>query len=158
MSRFIQRAPLTAAVLTALRAANRPVGDNEMPRGGTAGWVGQPNADGKNFVAYSVLTATGGNGSVGGPLTEPGSDPQLGFVITSYGVNRIQCEDQADLMRLQLNNLTRTNVGQWVGTAFEYQRRIQVAIVTGYGPVQRMGDQDPKVYGCTDSIALLTTG
>jgi hypothetical protein len=158
MSRLIQRAPITAAVLAALRAANRPVGDNEMPRGNAAGWVGQPNAEGRNYIAYSVLTATGGAGSVGGPLTEPGSDVHLGFVITNYGVSRTQCEDQADLMRLQLMALSKTDVPQWVGTPYEYQRRIQIAIVTGYGPVQRMGDQDPKVYGQTDSIALLTTG
>jgi hypothetical protein len=158
MSRFIQRAPITAKVLEALRAGGRPVGDNEMPRNSTAGWVGQPNADGTNFIAYSVLTATGGGGSTGGPLTEPGSDVNLGFVITSYGVSRKQCEDQADLMRLQLLSLSKVDVDQWVGTPFAYSRRIQTAIVSGYGAMQRMGDTEPKIYGCTDSISLLTTG
>lgn len=157
MSRLIQRAPITDAILAQLRAGGRPVGDCEQPRGGVAGWIGQPNADGTNYIAYSVLIPMGG-GQGTGTLTEPGQDLSLGFVITSYGVSRSQCEDQADLMRLQLMMLRNLDVLQWAGTANEYSRRLQTVIVTGYGPAQRMGDTDPHIYGQTDSVSVWTTG
>jgi len=156
MSRLIQRAALTGALLGVLRDSGRQVGDAEKPRGGTAGWVGQPNADGTNFVPYSVLTplaAGGGDGS----LTAPGENDWLPYAITSYGVSREQCEDQADLLRLQCLTINKLTVVQWAGTPFEYGRRIQTVVVQSYGAVQRMGDTDPKYYGQTDTLSLWTT-
>lgn len=157
MSRNVERAPITDTILAQLRLAGRPVGDAEQPRGGVAGWIGQANADGTNFIAYSVLTPMGG-GQGTGSLTEPGEDVPLGFVITNYGVTRSQCEDQADLMRLQLMQVRQVNVSQWSGTAYAYTRQIQTVLVTGFGPIQRMGDTDPHIYGQTDSVSVLTTG
>lgn len=157
MSRLIQRSALTDAVLTVLRSSGRPIGDAEMPRGGAAGWIGQPNAEGANFAAYSVLTPVQANMGEG-PLGDPGSDAVFGYVLTSYGVSRAQCEDQADTMRLTLGLVRRQVVPQWVGTPMEYGRTISTVLFTGYGAVQRMGDTDPKFYGQSDSIALWTTG
>jgi len=157
MSRLIQRAELTKALLGVLRASDRQVGDAEMPRGGVAGWVGQPNAEGTNFVPYSVLTPLAA-GSGNGPLADPGEDVLFGYAITSYGVSREQCEDQADLMRLQCASIHKLTVAQWVGTPNEYGRRINTVVVQSYGAVQRMGDTDPKFYGQTDTVSLWTTG
>lgn len=157
MSRLIQRSALTSAVLAKLRTAGPPVGDAEQPRGGVAGWIGQPNAEGTNFVAYSVLTPVQANMG-DGTLAQPGQDVTFGYVVTSYGVSRAQCEDQADLMRFTLGSVHGLEVVQWPGTGYEYRRLIQSVIFTGYGPVQRMGDTDPKFYGQSDSIALWTTG
>lgn len=157
MSRKVQRSPLTDAVLAQLRQGGRPVGDAEQPRNGVAGWIGQPNTEGTNFVAYSVVSPLS-SGAQQGPLSDPGEDVQFGYAITSFGVSRTQCEDQADLMRYQLMLIRNLDVNQWPGTSHEYVRRVQTVIVTGYGPVQRMGDTDPHIYGQTDTVSLLTTG
>lgn len=157
MSRLIQRAELSKALLAVLRASDRPVGDVEMPRKGTAGWVGQPNANGSNFIAYSVLTPLESAGGTG-PLVEPGEDVWFSYAITSYGVSREQCEDQADIMRFQCAGIHKQTVTQWPGTPNEYGRRIQTVVVQTYGAVQRMGDTDPKFYGQTDTVSLWTTG
>jgi hypothetical protein len=156
MSRYIQRSTVTAALLTQLRDTGRPVGDAEMPRNGTAGWLGQPNEAGTNFIAYSVVTplsTSAGNG----PLDDPGADVWFNYSITSFGVSRLQCEDQADLMRLHALLIRKLDVVQWVDTPHEYGRRIQSVVVSSYGPIQRLGDADPKIYGQTDTVSLWTS-
>lgn len=158
MSRIIQRSKLTEAILGVLRESGRPVGDAEMPRGGTAGWIGQPNTDGSNFITYSVLNPGGTTYGPGGTLEDPNADVQFNYTVTSYGVTRSQCEDQADLMRLHLGLVKKLTVPMWAGTEHEYGRRIQTVLLTNYGPIQRLGDTDPKVYGQTDSVSLWTTG
>lgn len=157
MSRLIQRAVITTSVLAQLRTTNRPVGDAEMPRGGTAGWIGQPNAEGTNFVSYSVLTPASAQLGAG-PLVDPGADTNFGYVITSYGVSRAQCEDQADAMRFAVIGLSGRVITMWANSPVEYGRTIQTVLFTGYGAVQPMGPTDPKFYGQSDTIAVLTTG
>jgi hypothetical protein len=157
MTRIIQRSALTDALIAQLKTSGKVIGDAEMPRGGVAGWIGQPNSEGTNFIAYSVVTPVQANMG-DGPLFSPGSDVNFGYVLTSYGVSRKQCEDQADTIRLSLASVHGLVVDQWAGTPNEYGRTIQSVIFTGYGPVQRMGDTDPKFYGQSDTVSLWTTG
>jgi hypothetical protein len=157
MSRLIQKRPITDLLLATLRATGRPIGDCQAPRNGTAGWVGQPNAEGTNFIAYSVLTAV--NTPPGtGTLNEPNQDVWFSYALTSFGVSRVQCEDQADLVRKAALLISKQNVVQWDGTPEEYGRRIQTVVVQSYGPVQPMGDTDPRTYAQTDTVSLWTTG
>lgn len=155
---FIQRKPITQAVRDALETVGRPVGLAEAPRGGVAGWTGDPNAAGTTFRPYCVLTPmTAGLGS--GPLDATQSDVALPYAVTSYGVSAEQCEDSADLLRAALITLgqSKTTVAQWSGSPEEYGRRIQTVLIQSYGQVQRAGQTDPAYYGQTDLYTLLTS-
>lgn len=155
---FVQRSPITRAVRDALAALNRPVGVGEAPRGGVAGWTGDPNEAGTTFRPYSVLTPMqAGTGS--GPLDNTQADVVLPYAVTSYGISVDQCEDHADLVRAALMRLgtSKTTVPQWPESAEKYGRRIQTVLVQSYGQVQRAGQTDPAFYGQTDLYALMTS-
>lgn len=154
---IIQRSTITNALLDVMRATGRQIGDAQIPRGGVAGWVGQPNAEGTNFVSYSVLTALVTNGGTG-TLSEPNQDVWFNYTVTSFGVSRAQCEDQADVVRMALLKIRKLTVAQWAGTPDEYGRRIQSVVVTSYGAVQPLGDTDPRTYAQTDAVSAWTTG
>lgn len=156
MTSRIQRSAITSAFLNVLQATGKPVGDAVAPRG-NVGWLGQPNADGTNYIPYGVLTPLP-TGAGTGTLADPGGDVWFNFAITSYGVTRAQCEDLADILVLAALKIHKLDVTMWVGTADEYGRRIQSVLVTNYGAVQPLGDTDPRTYGQTDSVSLWTTG
>lgn len=156
MTSKIQRSVLTTALLTVLTDTGKQVGDAVAPRGGV-GWVGQPNADGTNFVPYAVLTslpAAMGSGTV----TDPNQDVWFPYAITSYGVSRIQAEALSDALRQAAQGIRKLVVTQWAGTPDEYGRRIQAVVIQSYGAVQAIGDTDPRTYGVTDTVSLWTTG
>lgn len=152
----LQRGPITAAVLVAARTQGKPVGDAEAPRGGVAGWQGQPNQDGTNFVPYSVITPlSAGAGS--GPIDDPQGDIVVPYAVVSYGVSREQCEWMADSVRAAIATMTRSDVTMYAGTPSEYQRRVQQVMVQQIGTVQRVAETDPPYYGQSDVVALWTS-
>lgn len=152
----VQRRTFTDAVLAAARTQDKPIGDAEMPRGGVAGWQGEPNQDGTNFVPYAVitpLTAPAGTG----PLADSQGDVVLQYNVTSYGVSREQCEWLADNVRAAIATLARQDVTQWSGTSDEYQRRIQQVVDQQIGQVSRIDQTDPAYYAESDVVALWTS-
>ena len=152
----VQKRTFTEAVLTALGTVGKPVGDAEAPRGGVAGWQGEPNQDGTNFIPYVVLTPLqAGAGS--GPMDDPQGDVVLPYSLTSYGVSREQCEWMADAAREAVAAMRNQDVAQWSGTSDEYQRRIQQVVDMQFGQVQRIDQTDPAFYAETDVVALWTS-
>jgi hypothetical protein len=152
----IQRGAITAAVLVAARTQGKPVGDSEAPRGGVAGWQGQPSTDGTNFVPYSVITPL--NASMGtGPLSDPQADVNFPYAVLSYGVSREQCEWQADSVRAAIATIKGTDVTMYTGTPNQYLRRVQQVVVQQYGTVQRVAETDPPYYGQSDVVSLWTS-
>jgi hypothetical protein len=157
MKDFVQRQAVSKTVVDAAKDSGRLIGYGEAPRGG-AGWQGDPNKAGSNFVPYSVVTPmSAGVGS--GPLSQTQSDITLPYAITSYGVSPEQCEDQADVVRAAMLRLggSKTSVPMWSGTPSEYGRRIQTVVIQSYGQVQRAGNTEPPYYGQTDLYALMTS-
>lgn len=153
----LQRRPITDAVLVAARDnQDKPIGDAEMPRGGVAGWQGDPSADGSNFVPYAVITPQAvGGGS--GPLDDPQGDIILSYSVHSYGVSREQVEWVADNVRAAIGTLAKADVVQWSGTTREHRRRIQQVVDTQIGSVVRTDQTDPAVYAEADVVALWTS-
>lgn len=153
----VERRVFTTAVLEAVVAdLDKPVGDAEMPRGGVAGWQGEPNQDGTNFVPYVVLTPLqAGAGS--GPIGDPQGDVVLPYSLSSYAVSREQCEWMADRAREAVATLANQVVPQWSGTSNEYGRMIQQVVDMQIGAVQRIDQTDPAFYSQTDIVALWTS-
>lgn len=155
---FVQRSAITTQVKSFLDATGRQIGLGESPRGGVAGWQGDPNEPGTTFTPYSVITPMTANAG-SGPFDSTQSDVSLPYAVTSYGVSVMQCEDQADLVRAALMRLgsSRVTVAQWPDSTEMYGRRIQTVIVQSYGQVQRAGQTEPAYYGQTDVFTLMTS-
>jgi hypothetical protein len=156
MEPLLQRNILTGVVITAAEQAGPPIGDGEAPRGGVAGWQGQPNQDGTNFIPYSVITPMSVSAGTG-PIADSQGDLIVPYAISSYGASRQQCEWMADAVRSAVGTMAQTDVTMYVGTPEEYQRRIQQVIEQQIGAVTRMPDTDPPYFGQTDVLALWTT-
>lgn len=153
----VERSVLTDAILSALAATLKPVGDAEAPRGGIAGWQGgQPNATGTNFVPYSVLTPLNASGATG-PLSDSQGDWVLPYALTCYGVSRKQCEWMADTARNAIMSLNGQTVTMDSGTSNAYDRYIQQVIAQQIGAVQKVTETDPPYYGQSDVVALWTS-
>lgn len=156
MGLVIQRGAVTTVVLEAARTQGKPVGDCEAPRGGVAGWQGQPNQDGTNFIPYSVITPLSA-GSGNGPLSDPQADVMLPYAVVSYGVSREQCEWMADSVRAAIATTSGKDVTMYAGTAVAYQRRVQQVMAQQIGTVQRVAETDPAYYGQSDVVTLWTS-
>lgn len=156
MPSTIQRRTITKALLDAAATQGKPIGDGEMPRGGAAGWQGDPNADGSNFVPYAVVSALQAGGGTG-PLLDPQGDMIFPYAMTSYGVSREQCEWLADNVRQAVAALAGQNVDQWLGTSQHHQRRIQQVVDSQIGAINRVDQTDPPIYSQTDVVALWTS-
>ena len=153
----LERGAVTAQVLIKAATIGKPIGDGEMPRGGVAGWQGgQPNADGTNFIPYTVITPLSVQMGTG-PLSDSGTDVVIPYAVTSYGVSRQQCEWMADGVRAAIEGLHRADIVMYSGKANQYNRRVQQVVEQSIGPVQRVGDTDPPYYGQTDVVALWTS-
>lgn len=158
MSDGVQRRTFTDAVIAAVTAHvdGKPVGDGEMPKGDVAGWQGEPNQDGTNFVPYVVVTPLVANAGTG-PFGDPQGDVILSYSLTVYGVSREQCEWMADSARAGVASMAGQDVTQWSGTSDVYQRRIQQVVDQQIGAVQRMDQTDPAIYAQSDVVALWTS-
>lgn len=151
----IQRGALTNAILTTLAATGKPVGDAERPRGGVAGWIGEPNEDGTNFVPYVVLTPMA-TSSPTGSFADPQSEWIFPYAMSSFGVSRKQCEWMADLARDAIQEI----VGDAIvmdSVTNPYERVVQQVMVRQIGAVTRVPEVEPPYYGQTDIVDLWTS-
>jgi hypothetical protein len=142
----LRRRFLTDVLLTQLAITGKPVGDAVSPAAG--GWIGEPNADGSNFVPYVVLVPGGATIS-SGPFGNTQADWQLAYTLTSFGVSREQCEWMADEARAAAVTLERQTV-MLNGDGYAVQQAREQVI----GPVQRVDATEPAYYGQTDSVTL----
>lgn len=147
---MIERRALTALLVETLSdLTTMPIGMAHAPRGG--GWEGQPNKDGSNFVPYTVVspqTATMASGSI----SEPQTDRQLPYSLTSFGVMPEQCEWISDKARAAAETLKKTVV-----SLGDRDYRVQQVRTDVIGGLIRVDQTEPAYWGQTDVITLWLT-
>lgn len=146
---MIARRLLTAAVITAAELTGQPVGNSNAPIDG--GWQGEPNADGSNFVPYSVVTPQTATFS-SGPVADPEADRQILYSLSSFGVMPEQAEWMADRIRASVATLAKTDVSLEDATY-----RIQQVRTNVIGGLNRVDSTDPPYWGQVDMITLWLT-
>jgi hypothetical protein len=142
----LARRELTNILLDRLAESGKPVGDAVSPKDG--GWIGQPNADGSNFIPYVVLIPGAATISTG-PWGDTQADWQCGYSMLSFGVSREQCEWMADTARAAAVTLERTSYTLGSDDWAVLQARESVI-----GPIQRVDATEPAFYGQTDAVTL----
>lgn len=147
---MIERRGLTSLLVTTIAGIiDMPVGMAHAPRGG--GWEGQPNADGSNFVPYTVVnpqTAT----MASGPISEPQTDRQIPYSLTSFGVAPEQTEWIADKARAAAETLKKTVI-----ELADRDYRVQQVRTDVIGGLIRVDQTEPAYWGQTDVITLWIT-
>lgn len=147
MSTTMHRAPVTQALLAALAASQKPVGDAIMPN--NAGWSGnQPNKDGSNFTPYVVLTPGSASGA-SGPIGSSQADWRLPYSLASFGVSRQQCEWMADRARDLAESLRGQELSLGTGNF-----RVQNVLVDAIGGLVRVDATEPPYWGQIDQITV----
>ena len=147
MTNSIDRRPLTGILLGVIATAtSKPVGDGAAPSGG--GWIGQPNAQGSNFVPYNVLIPQTANYS-SGPFDDPQGDWRLPYQLISFGVRRDQCEALADLGRRTLSEMR----GQVLDLG-DQKYSVQQVRTESIGGVIRYDQTDPPFWGQSDVVTV----
>lgn len=145
MSITLSRSPLTDAVLTALRAGGRDVGDGELP---DASWIGQPNLPGSVYKPFAVLSELTADRS-DGPLGDSQADWRMPYMVEFFGVRRDQCSFIADEMRGALDGL-RFSVLR-LGAA--YYKVVWVRH-DSIGQPQRIGVTNPPFWHQQDGVTV----
>lgn len=84
----LQRSPFTAAVIAALAATGKQIGDGAIPP--NANWIGQPNKPGSVFQPYVVVGEIVASHS-SGPLGDSQADWQLPYLVECFGISREAC-------------------------------------------------------------------
>lgn len=107
MSSAPARGYLTAWLKATLEAEDLLVGTVIAPTAG--GWNDDPQQEGNWYAQYIVIvpqTASEGTGS----MADAGTEWNLPFSLTSYGVSALQVEGQADTARRIVNEIRRAPV------------------------------------------------
>lgn len=146
---MIERRLLTAAVVDAVETTGKPVGLANAPLAG--GWQGQPNADGSNFVPYSVVTPNTAT-MASGPFDDPRADRQMPYSIASFGVLPEQTEWMADEARAAVATLSKTTVA--LGDRSYKVQQVRADVVGG---LQRVDSTEPPYWGQVDVVILWLT-
>jgi hypothetical protein len=146
---MIERRLLSAAVVTAVEVTTMPVGLAHAPQGG--GWDGQPNLDGSNFTAYSVVTPQTATNATG-PLSDPQADRQVPYAISSFGLLPEQTEWMADKARNAVEAMKKTTVVLGDGSYKIQQVRTDVI-----GGLTRVDTTEPPYWGQVDVVTLWLT-
>jgi hypothetical protein len=146
MSATIYRGPLTDLLLSTLVGVGKPVGDGQRPK--TAGWSGQPNAPGAVFTPYLVLAASASSRSAGS-FGNPQAEWQLNYLVSTYGVQRDQCDWMADRARTGLSALKGTDV-----TLGPSSYRIQQVWTQSIGGLTPNFTTDPPVWSQQDQLVV----
>lgn len=142
---MIERRTFTQLVLARLQTTGKPVGLANAPQDG--GWKGgQPNADGSNFVAYSVLYPVAASYTTGS-VRDPQADVHLPYTVGSFGVIPDQAEWMADAARAALAGLVKTTAP--LGTATYKIQKVDLELI---GALNRYDATDPPFWGQTDQI------
>jgi len=143
----IARSPVTAAVVAALGATGKPVGDGVLP---DASWIGQPMAPGsvfEPFVVVSALTA----GRSWGTVYDWQADWQLPYLIESFGLSREQCEWMTEVSRTAVFGMLGTTL---VLNGVSY--RVGFVHLDSIGLPNRRDTFQPPFYHQQDGITLWT--
>jgi hypothetical protein len=146
---MIQRRLLSAAVVAAIETLGKPVGLANAPL--DAGWDGEPNAEGSNFIPYTVVTP-GTSSSSSGPFDDPSADRQMPYTLASFGVKPEQVEWMADQARAAVEALKKTVVA-----LDDRSYKIQQVRVDVIGGLQRVDTPDPSYWGQVDQTVLWLT-
>lgn len=143
---MIERRLLTERLITKLSFAGAKVGNNRVPK--EAGWIGQPNKSGTNFVPYSVVAPLSSS-STSGPVSDLQADWEMAYSVSSFGVSPEQCEWMADSSRSKADLLRGETLN--LGDA-----SYQVILVTAssVGAVQRVDAVDPPFWGQSDVLMV----
>lgn len=147
---MLNRRVLTKAVIDKLKEIDKPIGDGVTPK--NAGWTGgQPNADGTNFVPYSVVS-TGSSSNSSGPISDFQADWQTTYAVSSFGVSREQTEWMADTARSKLALLKGSilNLG-------DSNYKVILVRVDAIGGIQRVDATEPQYWGQTDAYTVWVT-
>jgi hypothetical protein len=145
MPTTLARSPLTAAILTALRAVGEDVGDGELPDGA---WIGQPNLPGSIFRPFAVLSELIADRSEG-PLGDSQADWRLPYMVEYFGVRRDQVSWIADTMRGALDGLRFQ-----VLTLGASDYKVQFVRHDSLGQPQRIGVTNPPFWHQQDGITV----
>lgn len=137
MSVVATSTPVTDALLVALRAIGRPVGDGVKPS--------SPNPPPVSFYPYAVLYS--GTVSMQGTLVDPNEDGVHRAQVTSIGRDRAGAEWMRDQVRTVLLDRTLDIDGHAV---------VWSELVTSQ-PTRRDDDVSPPVFYCVDIVDLLVT-
>lgn len=147
---MIERRLLSAAIVQVISdETSMPVGLAHAPSGG--GWSGQPNIDGSNFTAYSVVTPQTAT-LAQGPMSDPQADRQLPYSISSFGVMPEQTEWMADKARAAVETLKKTDVS--LGDATYRIQQVRTDVVGG---LVRVDQTEPAYWGQVDVLTLWLT-
>lgn len=147
---MIERRELTALLVqTLMDVTDQHIGLARAPRGG--GWQGQPNADGSNFVPYSVVTPQTAT-MASGPQADPQADRQLPYSLSSFGVAPEQCEWIADKVRAAAETLKKTVI-----SLGDRDYRVQQVRTDVIGGLMRVDQTEPPYWGQSDVITLWLT-
>jgi len=142
----LSRSGITEAILTALQATLKPIGDAIQPE--SSGWLGEPALSGSNFVPYVVLTPMTANAGTG-PFDDSQADWRLPYSVANFGVTRQQCEWMADKARELIQGLSQTHVGSGQHTYY-----VQQVLEQAIGGIQRVDQTNPPYYGQVDTISI----
>lgn len=147
MPSSLSRGPLTTRLITELKTANFPVGDNSKPDV-PHGWQGEPNGASSTFIPWLTLTPLAAQPqSITGALGDTGTEWRLGYSVYYAGLSRKMTEALADRMRSNLINIARENYTSETGTW-----RIQKVSCTAVGSSQRIGSAYPDYFTQADTF------
>lgn len=147
---MLNRRTLTKAVIDKVKEIGKPVGDGVTPK--NAGWTGgQPNADGTNFVPFSVI-GVGSSSNSAGPISDFQADWQTTYTVSSFGVSREQAEWMADSARSNLALLKGTTLD--LGDS---NYKVISVRVDAIGGIQRVDATEPQYWGQTDAYTVWVT-
>lgn len=146
MTANIYRGPLTDALLEALLGVGKPVGDGQRPTG--AGWRGQPNTPGAEYVPFMVLTA-GTSSRSSGSMGSPQSEWELNYLLQTFGVQRSQCDWIADRARDSLGALRGSNLELGPNSY-----RIQQVWTQSIGGITPSYTTDPPIWSQQDQLII----
>jgi hypothetical protein len=147
---MLERRLLSAAIVSVIETeTSMPTGLAHAPKGG--GWDGQPNIDGSNFIAYSVVTPQTAT-SASGPISDPQADRLLPYAISSFGVMPEQTEWMADKARAAVETLKKTKIV--LGDATYTVQQVRTDVIGG---LMRVDSTEPAYWGQVDVLTLWVT-
>lgn len=143
---MIERGPVTALLIDALKTSNLPVGDNNAPQD-PYGWQSdEPNAEGSNFIPWMSITAGPGKAQTRpGSVGDSNSEWLMSYSVFYTGVTRDQCDWLADKMRGLLTEIKKVSVNGW---------RIQQVKCPNIGGTNRISSPFPDYYTQADSFEV----
>jgi len=139
----IARSPVTAAVVAALGATGKPVGDGVLP---DASWIGQPMAPGSVFEPFTVASEIVA-GTSWGTFADWQADWQLPYMVESFGLSREQCSWMAEKARAAMLAMHGDSINGYV---------VGFVHLDSLGSPNRIDAFQPPFYHQQDGFTLWT--